>query len=206
MPRRALPQAEPPLKRDLLTATRRIFAELGYDAISMRKVAAEVGCTATAIYLYFKDKDALMESMVVEDFLEIAAEFEELRDDADPVERLRKFCFKFFGWAQQNPHHYRFLFMTPRPPLDPNAAQERNRPETNAYLMAKEAAQEAFEAGRIHVRFMDGDALIQTLLAGVHGVIALHLSNFNDPWIPWKPWEHRAQLMIDSLFESVLKA
>lgn len=204
MPRRALPQAEPPLKRDLLVATRRIFADQGYDAISMRKVAAEVGCTATAIYLYFKDKDALMESMVVEDFLEIAAGFEALRDNPDPVERLRKFCFTFFGWAQQNPHHYRFLFMTPRPPLDPNAAQERNRPETNAYLMAKEAAQEAFEAGRINARFMDGDALIQTLLAGVHGVIALHLSNFNDPWIPWKPWDHRAQLMIDSLFESVL--
>ncbi len=205
MPRRAQPQAEPALKRDLLIATRRIFADQGYDAISMRKVAAEVGCTATAIYLYFKDKDALMESMVVEDFLEIAAEFEALRDEQDPIERLRRFCFKFFNWAEANPHHYRFLFMTPRPPLDPHAAQERNRPETNAYLMAMEAAKEAFEAGQIHERFCDGDSLIQTLLAGVHGVIALNLSNFNDPWIAFKPWSDRAQLMIDSLFASVVR-
>ena len=56
--------AEPPRATDtetaILVAARDLLAEGGLDALSMRAVAARVGISATAIYNYFTNKQALV--------------------------------------------------------------------------------------------------------------------------------------------------
>ncbi len=46
-----------PLIRD---AAERLFARHGYDAVSMRRIAAEVGVRAGTLYLYTRDKQSLL--------------------------------------------------------------------------------------------------------------------------------------------------
>ena len=48
----------------ILEAARDLLAEGGIDALSMRAVAARVGVSATAIYNYFENKQALVESVI----------------------------------------------------------------------------------------------------------------------------------------------
>ncbi|MDD3530146.1 MAG: helix-turn-helix domain containing protein, partial [Gallionellaceae bacterium] len=41
----------------ILDAARELFVERGIEATTMREIAGRVGCSATAIYLYFRDKN-----------------------------------------------------------------------------------------------------------------------------------------------------
>lgn len=48
------------------TAALKLFAQQGYDAVSMRQIAAEAGVQAGAIYLHTKDKQTLLFSLMTE--------------------------------------------------------------------------------------------------------------------------------------------
>ncbi len=50
-------------KRMILKAAGKLFSEKGYDAVTMREIAKEAGCSHTTIYLYFKDKETLLHQL-----------------------------------------------------------------------------------------------------------------------------------------------
>ena len=54
------------------TAAARLFSLQGYEAVTMRQIAQEAACSHTAIYMYFKDKESLLQAIAV-----------------DPLEKLR---------------------------------------------------------------------------------------------------------------------
>lgn len=201
-PRKAPPKVSD-LKARILTETRALVVAEGLEGLSMRKVAQRCGCTATAIYLYFRDKEALLEALVLEDFLDLARDLEALRSVPDPLERLRRLALAFAAYALAKPAHYRFLFLTPRPALGPEASAGRNHPEVNAYLLGREAAEAALTAGLVRADIGDADALLQTLLAGIHGVVSLHLVRFQDPALPWHPVEARITRMLEVLLRGI---
>jgi AcrR family transcriptional regulator len=63
-------------KRSILTAAGRLFAERGYDAVTMREIAKAAGCSHTTIYIYFKDKEALLHHLAMEPLQALFAEME----------------------------------------------------------------------------------------------------------------------------------
>jgi AcrR family transcriptional regulator len=46
-----------------------LFLEQGYERFSLRKVAERIGYSPTTIYLYFRDKDDLLFTVVDEGFV-----------------------------------------------------------------------------------------------------------------------------------------
>ena len=56
--------------RILSTARRKLFAE-GYSGLTLRSVAGECSIAVGTIYNYFKDKDTLVASVMMEDWLEV---------------------------------------------------------------------------------------------------------------------------------------
>jgi AcrR family transcriptional regulator len=52
-------------KRSIAEAAGNLFTLRGYDAVTMREIAKEAGCSHTTIYLYFKDKEALLEQLAI---------------------------------------------------------------------------------------------------------------------------------------------
>lgn len=50
-------------KKMILKAAGNIFSHKGYNAVTMREIAKEAGCSHTTIYLYFKDKDTLLHQL-----------------------------------------------------------------------------------------------------------------------------------------------
>jgi AcrR family transcriptional regulator len=63
VPKRRGPNAGADTRDAVLAAARRLFTARGYDATSMRDVAAEVGITNAALYYHFPGKDALLEAL-----------------------------------------------------------------------------------------------------------------------------------------------
>ncbi|WP_075088300.1 TetR/AcrR family transcriptional regulator [Verrucomicrobium spinosum] len=50
-------QATTDLKDHILSASRTILVNEGYEALSMRRLAREIGYSATALYLYFENRE-----------------------------------------------------------------------------------------------------------------------------------------------------
>ena len=50
-------------KKQILQSAGKLFAKKGYDAVTIREIAKDAGCSHTTIYLYFKDKEALLHQL-----------------------------------------------------------------------------------------------------------------------------------------------
>src|SRR6516225_5821051 len=78
------------LRTRILDAARELFAEQGYDAVTMRGIAERIEYSPTAIYFHFKDKEALLRELCDTDFATLALKFRNIASIADPIERLRQ--------------------------------------------------------------------------------------------------------------------
>lgn len=190
----------------ILDTAREMFAAEGYEAVTMRRIADHIEYSPTAIYFHFKDKDALIRELCDHDFLELAQKFASIVRIADPIEKLRRTGQLYLQFGLDNPNHYRVMFMTPHPKMDPAAsAVKQGNPEEDAYAFLKSIVTEAIEQGLFRKELTDLELTSQTIWAGVHGVIALHIAKCNDEWVNWRSIEKRAEAMIDVLLEGLTR-
>ena len=194
------------LRMKILDAARGLFAEHGYEAVTMRKVANQIAYSPTAIYLYFKDKETLVWELCTHDFLTLARKFQRIAKVKDPVERLRKIGRAYLNFGLEYPNHYRLMFMTYNPYAEPTKLDlEHGNAEVDAYAFLKVSVSDAIQAGCIRHEYDDAELLAQTLWAGVHGVISLHIAKRNDAWVPWRSFKRRGEFMLDALMHGLLR-
>jgi AcrR family transcriptional regulator len=194
------------IREKILEAARELFVSEGYEAVSMRKIADRIEYSPTAIYLHFKDKEAVMRELCETDFYTLAQEFQEIAKIADPVERLRALGLAYARFALAHPNHYRLMFMTPHVhQKDEEHLIERGNPEEDAYAFLKWAVGEILAAGRHRTDLEDVDLLAQTFWAGMHGVVSLQIAKCNDDWVDWRPDEERIHLMNEILIRGLVR-
>lgn len=76
-------------REEILELSASLFAQNGYDGVSMRDVAAAIGLTKAALYYHFADKDQLYLDAVAYEFREREATLKDmLAGDGTPWERL----------------------------------------------------------------------------------------------------------------------
>ncbi|MGW0840025.1 TetR/AcrR family transcriptional regulator [Streptomyces sp. NPDC002787] len=63
-PAAAKPAAAPARRRELLDKAAAVFADLGYNATTVRRIADDVGMLAGSLYYYFESKDAMLEEIL----------------------------------------------------------------------------------------------------------------------------------------------
>ncbi|MGA2276536.1 MAG: TetR/AcrR family transcriptional regulator [Terracidiphilus sp.] len=185
----------------ILDAARELFARHGYEGVSVRGIAEKIEYSPTVIYQHFKDKETLIKELCYEDFGQLADALQATLKIADPVEGVRKCGEEYLRFAISHPNHYRLMFMTPAPAhIDEAERLERQgKPESDAYTLLRLLVQMAAAEGRLRDANANIDLVAQTLWAGVHGVIALHIILGCGDWTPWRPLEERAAAMLDTL-------
>ncbi len=172
----ALNVAEPLRTADtetaILEAARDLLAEGGLRALSMRAVAARVGVSATAIYNYFENKQALVRRVVSLGFERFDGYLHEAVADRPPgsAERLRALGEAYVRFALENREYFRVLFAT-HGEL-PEEIEEL--PEGGGYNLFRDSVIDAMESGVI--RRADPDELVLYLWTHVHGLVTLLLS------------------------------
>jgi AcrR family transcriptional regulator len=192
------------IRTSIIDAAREMFAAEGFEAVTMRRIADRIEYSPTAIYFHFKDKNALLRELCDIDFRKLANQFGEIAQIPDPVERLRQAGHAYVQFGINNPNHYRLMFMTPHPPLDPSESEiERGNPEEDAYAFVKSIIADGIAQNRFTRGNGDVELIAQTVWAGVHGVISLHIATCNDGWVDWKPLDTRAAILIDSLVDGL---
>jgi AcrR family transcriptional regulator len=103
--------ANPQLKAALLEEARRVVLEEGYAALSTRKIAKAVGCTATSIYLYFRNKDELVHALIDEGIGRLHDELIEAAETRpSPRDQVEAVCRAYLLFAIENPAYYEIMF------------------------------------------------------------------------------------------------
>ena len=191
----------------ILDAARELFVTEGYEGVSMRRVAEKIEYSPTAIYVYFADKQELFHELCQQDYARLAEVFQSSAMSSDPIERLKQIGSTYTEFGVRYPNHYKFMFMTPHPPHEPDEEDREvmGNPEVDAYAFLKWAVQQAIDAGRLREEFQDAELISQTLWAAVHGVISLDIAKCTDPWVDWRPLQQRAQLMLDATMRGLVR-
>lgn len=198
------------LRSKILVTARRLFAERGFAAVTIRSIADAIDYSPRTIYLYFKDKEDLIRQLCLENFLAFGKTQQLLLSIEDPVQRLHRMGQSYVEFAVQHPHHYRLMFMSPSVSLvapgnegEPVPAKD---PDLDSYAMFVGTVQEAMDQGRLRPEFEDADLVAQVLWAGLHGVVAQHLSDNGVGFVPWRSLEQRVAMVQDIMIQGVIRA
>ena len=172
MPKLADPLRAAETEASILDAARDILAEGGLDALSMRAVAARVGLSATALYNYFDNKQALVDRVVARGFRRFESYLWRAVDGvpAGGFERLRALGAAYLRFAKENERYFKIMFTIQ--PEDPREIEEL--PGEGGYRILRESVAEAMAAGRI--RDADPDLIALYMWSAVHGLATLSLA------------------------------
>jgi AcrR family transcriptional regulator len=153
----------------LCDAAAKLFLEEGEDALSMRRLAAEVGCSPMAPYRHFADKAALIAAIRAQAYDRLAAALEATAKD--DRRRARDIGEAYVRFARENPAAYKLMF-------------DLAQPDESAYPELVAAAARAREAMSGYVRelveagVLAGDPveLGYVFWAAIHGLVVLDLA------------------------------
>ncbi|MFW6051081.1 MAG: TetR/AcrR family transcriptional regulator [Myxococcota bacterium] len=159
-------------RRELLDAASAIVAHEGISALSVRRVAKEVGASTMVVYTHFGDKSGLVEAVAAEGFRRFAATLAEVHRD-DPFEHLMETGRAYRRYAQANPSYYRLLFSRVRPP-DGGFAEAKRHGEV-AYAILLEGVTRVL--ARLDRPAREVEAAAVQVWSTVHGFVSLELSH-----------------------------
>lgn len=98
------------LKSLILKGAKRLFIEKGIEQTTIRNIADEIDYSVGTVYVYFKDKNAILHDLHSIGFQELGGYFQELFTIEDPMERLRKMGFMYIKFALENSEMYDLMF------------------------------------------------------------------------------------------------
>lgn len=194
------------MRDKILDAARNLFATEGYDAVTLRKVADCIEYCPATIYKYFSDKDEMVRALCEEDIAAMMATFRPSMAMLAPLERLASFGRAFIDMGLERPNHFRLMFMTPLLSSDDSMRVEKHaNPDTDSYGLFCSVVQACIDEGQFREELSDAEFVAQTLWAGLHGVISLHIALGTDPNIAWRPVRERAHFIHDLMLRGMLR-
>jgi len=160
------------LRRALLGAASHLLATEGIGALSLRRVAADVGCSTTVLYTQFGGKPGLVEALWREGFARLWSAEQAALAGGDPLARVAALGRAYRAHALATPDFYRLMFGGAIPGFTPSATALGASRRTFGVLV--DAARDCIDAGIF--RPEDPELIATVLWATVHGVVSLQLS------------------------------
>jgi len=193
-------------REEILHAAKELFLEQGYDSTTIRRIADRVGISAPALYLYFKDKEALMLALCDQTFghlIEAISEIEKTVDD--PLERVRRFGEAYARFGLSHPDEYRLVFMGSNIPESMRKIGHRapiddpTRPGVGGAVVFGRlvAMLSQVEASGTRLNYPP-DTCAELCWMGIHGLVAAFITK------PDFPWSNR-ELLITAMLDLHLK-
>lgn len=167
------------MREQILAASQAILLNEGYRALSMRRVATSIGYSATAIYLYFENRDAIVAELGRRSLVHLVTALEAVDGKLPPLERLGLYGKAYLRFSQDHPDAYRLIFME-----DTELAEAifRCRDSGSASTAGERAfallAQPFFEIRILDTRWAGREPLQQAeaFWTALHGIASLNLT------------------------------
>ena len=207
------------LRLRVLDAARELFLCGGEEAVTLRRVAERIEYSATTIYLYFPNKEALIQELCLADFIAYSRVLQQAERLPDPLVRLRKIAAAYVDFGLLYPAHYRAMFMTPatgksggeaEPPGVSSAnkgigvaVQKPSPAPPSPYDFLHTAVFKAMAAGCFKPQYRDVAIIAQVIWSGLHGVISLHLVRARYTSVGWRPVQAGVEMMVECLINGL---
>ncbi len=173
MPDRSASAREPDLRAAILDRARTLLVAEGYDRLSMRKIAAGVGVSATSIYLHFASKDALTHALIDEGMARLYDALTAVVTD-DPVATLGALSRAYVRFGIDNPEVYQILFQLHPERMARYPAEQYRRARRNIEVFGDALAAGA-AAGTLRAE-PSPDVASSALWTALHGLVSLTLA------------------------------
>lgn len=99
------------VKNTILSTALKLMCEDGFDALSMRKLAARLKMTAANIYNYYENKDDLYLAIQTEGFQMLVDRFQEIYgSDKSTREKLYAMMQAYLQFGMEYPDYYEIMF------------------------------------------------------------------------------------------------
>ena len=157
---------------EIIAAATRIFVEEGVAAATMRRIAAAVGVSPTALYVYFPDKEAILAAIASGWFAELLAALEASQNSSeDTVTKFRAGLRAYIEFGLARPDSYRLTFLAGPPPQS-GGEPCSNIPEADSsFDILVSGVMSMMQEGRF--RQDDPAKVAETIWAALHGLTIL---------------------------------
>ena len=198
-------------REEILQAAKELFLEQGYDSTTMRRIADRVGISAPAVYLYFKDKEALMLALCDQTFARLIEAVSDLeRTVSDPLERVRRFGEAYARFGLDHPDEYRLIFLGANTPEVIRRTGHRApvtdpaQPGIGGALVFQRLVAFLVEVETSGVKLnYPPDTCAELCWMGVHGLVSALILK---PEFPWSDRDLLIKGMLDIHIKGMLKA
>jgi AcrR family transcriptional regulator len=189
------------LRSQIVEAATAIIAEEGLQNFSIRRLADRIEYSPATIYLYFKDKTALVHQICAETFEPLIARMEVIKaENLGPLETMRKCIRAYIDHGLEHPNHYYVTFCLPEAQYS-----DMNEAEIDA---GYDIGMQTFDGLRQGVRICieagviaqaDVETTAQLAYMQMHGIVsALITAPTYFPWVD-------KQRLVDQGVEQILR-
>jgi AcrR family transcriptional regulator len=169
-------------RAEILDVAKQLFVEEGYSATTIRRIAAKLGISSTALYVYFRDKDSILVEICNATFAGLIVELDEVRrDSTGPLDALAKSLERYIRFGLDHSNEYELTFVTRRAKELQKLKPENEKLGMQAFGRFYECVDAVVQAGL--TTDSDTQRLTQQLWAAIHGLVVLLLLRSEFPWI-----------------------
>ncbi|GAK50789.1 transcriptional regulator, TetR family protein [Candidatus Moduliflexus flocculans] len=166
----------------VLEKAKALFLRIGYNKITMRKIAEEIGYTPGTIYLYFKNKEEILYELHNQGF-ELLYQYKlnvARAANSSAFDRLREGGKTYLAFAFDHPDYYELMFNMPEPHHFLTCLQEAESGERGvtqidyamrSYEFLKQTILDCISEGSLPDA--DPDVMTFAFWSFVHGVVSL---------------------------------
>lgn len=185
------PEQQAQMREKILSCAQRRFAEQGVEAVSMRRIAQDVGCSPMALYRYVGSKQEILRHIWAGFFEALFAELEQIAAATpEPADRLRALCAGYLRYWTRHPEQFCMIFLN----VDHTSDSEQHFVDSSDVIERFGLFEQALQQAQLGGEVRAGDARLmgEVLMAGLNGLL-LHVVT-----IPEYPWQ-RLEASLDQL-------
>ncbi len=174
------------LRRKIIDAAAQLIVANGYEAFSLRQVADKIEYSASSIYLYFKNKEELIEAICAETFDELIARMERLEArNLPPLESFEEGIREYIRFGLHYPKHYELVFSCPPANSDGTPLSRSKGLQAFGTLIR------CFERCAAEGIFRSGTARQDVMVTwmAMHGITTILISDYGKWDLPWSPMD-----------------
>jgi len=94
----------------VIKTAREVVERSGYESLSLRRLASELGVTAPALYAHVENKSDLLQGVATEGFKELGSLFATSSSER-AIERLEQNALNYVTFATDHPELFRVMFL-----------------------------------------------------------------------------------------------
>ncbi len=177
--RRRNPQIDQRDRAVVLSTAKRLLEEEGASALSVRRLAKELGTSYQLVYTLFGGKQGLLDALFRDGFESLESACRSLPASGSPGDDLANLALAYRRFAHEHRELYALMFGS-EPEFDPSA--QSRRVAIKSFMVVHECAVRAFDASRSAQRhFASAEALARAAWSTTHGHVVLELDSWFGP-------------------------